>query len=307
MTRRRRFRFRGRDIQGILLFDKPINLSSNAALQKVKHLFCARKAGHTGSLDPLATGLLPICFGQATRVCSFLLDASKSYEVVGQLGMTTSTGDLEGEQKQSFPLPTLTTEQAKVLLESKFTGPILQTPPMHSALRHQGQRLYKLARQGVEVKRTPREVTIYGLKLRLLTKDRMHLAIHCSKGVYIRTLIEDIGQALGSGAYVSSLRRVAVAPFDAPKMVTLEHLIEQSDGGMQALDALLLPTDAALTGFPSVYLSDHAAYYLNQGQAVQVAKTPGSGWVRLYNDQGQFIGVGAIQDDGKVAPKKLML
>lgn len=301
----KRRRPRGRDIQGILLFDKPIGMSSNAALQEVKRLFFAQKAGHTGSLDPLATGLLPICFGHATRVSSFLLDADKQYEVVCQLGVTTTTGDAEGEVKETSDIPELSAGQVDELLQSEFTGRIEQIPPMHSALKHNGQRLYDLARQGIEVEREARAVTIHALHLQNLQGDKLTIHVHCSKGTYVRTLVEDIGKALGTGAHVVQLRRTAVSPFNEPNMVNIEQLRDLKENNVKGLDQLLLPVESALAQFPDIHLNEDATFYLRQGQAIQVPRAPTSGWVRLYAGDDSFIGMGVIQDDGKVAPKRL--
>ena len=303
----RRRQPRGRDIHGILMFDKPAGLSSNAALQEVKQLYFAKKAGHTGSLDPLATGLLPICFGNATRVSSFLLDADKRYAVVAKLGVTTTTGDAEGEVTATRAVDSFTQGQVNELLQRDFTGRISQIPPMYSALKHQGKRLYELARQGIEVEREPREVQIHSVECTAIDGDELSIAVHCSKGTYVRTLIEDMGEALGCGAHVTQLRRTAVGPFEAPEMVTLDQLRELKQNDMPAMDTLLLPTESALQGYPDIHLSADAAFYMRQGQAIQVPRAPTSGWVRLYQNDHEFMGMGAIQDDGKVAPKRLFI
>ncbi len=295
----------GRNIQGILLFDKPAGRSSNAALQEVKRLFLAQKAGHTGSLDPLATGLLPICFGKATRISGFLLDADKHYELVCQLGVTTTTGDAEGDIVTTNDVPELSAGQIDPLLQADFTGRITQIPPMYSALKHKGQRLYDLARKGIEVEREPREVTIHKLELLNIDQARMKITVHCSKGTYVRTLVEDIGKALGIGAHVRELRRTAVVPFDKPQMHSLEELKRLKANDARELDKLLLPAEAALVNYPDIHLNADSVYYLKQGQAVQVPRAPTSGWVRLYEGDARFIGMGAIQDDGKVVPKRL--
>ena len=301
----RRRQQRGRDVHGILMFDKPAGLSSNAALQEVKRLYFAKKAGHTGSLDPLATGLLPICFGHATRVSSFLLDADKSYEVVCKLGVTTTTADAEGEVLQTRPVANLTREQINRLLQEKFSGAISQVPPMHSALKHKGQRLYELARQGIEVEREPRQVEIHEIDCTAVDTDTVSVRVRCSKGTYIRTLIEDIGEVLGCGAHVTQLRRTAVSPFESPEMVTLQQLEELKRTDRPAMDGLLLPITSALQAYPDIHLSADAAFYMRQGQAVQVPRAPADGWVRLYQNDHEFIGMGVVQDDGKIAPKRL--
>jgi tRNA pseudouridine55 synthase len=303
MARRRRPK--GRDVQGILLLDKPAGMSSNAALQEVKNLYFAQKAGHTGSLDPLATGLLPICFGQATRVSAFLLEADKQYMVTCQMGIKTTTGDAEGEIIQTRPVTGVDREKLEDLLREKFSGRIQQIPPMYSALKHKGQRLYELARQGIEVEREPRQVTIHHIHLVDLLQDEFVIDVRCSKGTYVRTLVEDIGEVLGVGAHVKKLRRTAVAPFDDPQMYTLDSLRELKEKDLKQLNSLLLPTESALMGFPDIQLNADSAYYIKMGQAVQVPRAPTSGWVRLYNAAGEFLGMGIIQDDGKVAPKRL--
>lgn len=301
----KRHRQRGRDIHGILMFDKPAGITSNAALQEVKHLYFAKKAGHTGSLDPLATGLLPICFGNATRVSSFLLDADKRYEVVCQLGVTTTTADAEGEITGTWEVKDIDPEKIDALLKSRFSGSISQIPPMYSALKHKGQRLYALARQGIEVEREPRQVQIHSIDRTGLNGDELRINIHCSKGTYVRTLVEDIGEALGVGAHVRELRRTTVSPFEYPEMVTLDELKELKQSDMQAMDELLLPAASALQAYPEIHLNADAAFYLRQGQAIQTPRAPTSGWVRLYLGEHEFIGMGSIQDDGKVAPKRL--
>ena len=301
----KRRRPQGRDIQGILLFDKPMGITSNKALQEVKHLFFAQKAGHTGSLDPLATGLLPICFGNATRVSSFLLDADKRYAVVCQLGVTTTTADAEGDVVQTREVGQIERARVEQLLQASFTGSISQIPPMHSALKHKGQRLYDLARQGIEVEREPRTVNIHEIEIQAFEGDLLEMNIHCSKGTYIRTLAEDIGEALGVGAYVKALRRTSVGPFVEPDMVTMEDLQHLKDTDVKGLDRLLQPAEAALQKYHEIHLDADSAFYMRQGQAIQVPKAPTSGWVRLYDGEQRFMGMGTIQDDGKVAPKRL--
>lgn len=303
MGRRRQ---RGRNVQGILLFDKPLGESSNKALQKVKNIYYANKAGHTGSLDPLATGLLPICFGGATKISAFLLDADKRYWVRIRLGETTSTGDSEGALLEQRPADSVTAEQIAASLD-RFVGEIDQVPPMYSALKHQGERLYKLARDGVEVERKPRQVTIHEIRLLGCELPEFELEVHCSKGTYIRTLAEDIGEALGCGAHVVGLRRTQVGLFSGAGMVdlaTLEATAEQ--GGRDALDALLLPVDSAILDWPEVRLNSDSSFYLRQGQPVLVPKAPTEGRVRIYDDQDNFMGVGEILDDGRVAPKRMI-
>lgn len=270
MSRREK---KGRDIQGVLLLDKPIGMGSNEVLQVVKRLYRARKAGHTGSLDQLASGLLPICMGEATKLSGFLLNADKRYRTIFQLGATTSTGDAEGEILARYPVDHITRIQVEQILIS-FQGEIEQIPPMHSAIKHKGQRLYRLAQQGMVVVRKPRTITIFALELLEFERGLLELEIHCSKGTYIRTLAEDIGRMLGCGGHVQALRRMGSGPFDEAGMVTLNRLHELAGEGLSALDALLLPTDAVLSDRPEVNLSEDVAYYLTKGQPVLVPHAP---------------------------------
>ncbi|MCP4283453.1 MAG: tRNA pseudouridine(55) synthase TruB [Gammaproteobacteria bacterium] len=295
----------GRNVQGILLLDKPLGATSNAALQQVKRMFFARKAGHTGSLDPLAEGLLPICFGSATKISAFLLDADKRYWVRVRLGETTSTGDAEGATVDTRPTDGITAADIRGVLEN-FSGEIQQIPPMYSALKHKGERLYKLARNGIEVEREPRTLTIHELTLRSCNIPEFELDVHCSKGTYIRTLAEDIGAVLGCGAHVSALRRTGVGPFSAEQMVPMADVNNAFEKGREAMQELLLPVDSALSDWPVVNLNSDSTYYMKQGQPVLVPNAPTEGKVRLYDNKQDFIGVGEILDDGRVAPKRLM-
>jgi tRNA pseudouridine55 synthase len=294
-----------RRVNGILLLDKPQGMTSNAALQVVKRLYQARKAGHTGSLDPLATGLLPLCFGEATKVSGFLLDADKRYRVVCRLGERTTTGDAEGEVVEQRPVEGVTEARLRQVLEG-FVGEIEQIPPMYSAVKHKGERLYKLARQGVEVEREARKVDIHSLELLDFSIPVFEIDVHCSKGTYVRTLVEDIGEQLGCGAHVTALRRLAVGPFDDSQLVDMEALEAKAAEGMAALDKLLLPMESGLSQWPGVRLSGDAAFYLRQGQPVLVPQAPTEGWVRLYEGESRFLGMGEILDDGRVAPRRLM-
>ncbi|MEA3244409.1 MAG: tRNA pseudouridine(55) synthase TruB [Pseudomonadota bacterium] len=300
-----RRRVRGRDVNGILLLDKPSGITSNDALQQVKRLYFAKKAGHTGSLDPLASGVLPICMGEATKVSAFLLDSDKRYQVRCQLGVRTATADAEGEVLETRPVGVYSRERLETVLE-EFRGSIEQIPPMYSALKHQGQRLYTLARQGIEVEREPRPVEIYELTVADQGDDWLEISVHCSKGTYVRTLAEDIGDRLGCGAHVSALRRTAVGPYGDDKLVGLDMLRELKEKDMPAMDELLLPIESALSQWPDVDLSTDAAFYLQQGQPVLVPHAPTSGWVRLYEGNRSFLGMGEILDDGRVAPRRLM-
>jgi tRNA pseudouridine55 synthase len=295
-----------RRVDGILLLDKPAGLTSNAALQKVKRLYRARKAGHTGSLDPLASGLLPICLGEATKVSAFLLDADKHYWVSCRLGVRTSTADAEGEVLETRPVTAVSERRLREVMDG-FRGEIEQVPPMYSAVKHQGQRLYTLARRGVEVEREPRRITIHAIELLDFHLPLVEIGVHCSKGTYIRTLVEDIGSALGCGAHVADLRRYGVGPYEASGMVTFEALEDcLAREGEAGLDRWLLPMESGLSQWPDVRLSVDAAFYLRQGQPVLVPHAPTTGLVRLYEGQRRFLGVGEILDDGRVAPRRLL-
>lgn len=300
----RRGRKSGRSVNGILLLDKPKGISSNKALQQVKNLFKAQKAGHTGSLDPLATGVLPICFGEATKVSAFLLDADKRYQVTLKLGEKTTTADAEGEVSETRSIDAVSVEAIQAVLP-EFTGDLKQLPPMYSALKHQGERLYKLARQGVVVEREPRDISIYALTLVDIDLPLVKLDVHCSKGTYVRTLAEDIGERLGCGAHVVELHRSAVGVFNT-EPVAMDQLNQVAQQGLAALDQLLLPMDMALENWAEIHLSSDMEFYVKQGQALMVPKAPTEGFVRLYGVDGHFLGVGIIQSDGKVAPKRLM-
>lgn len=301
MGRRRK---RGRDITGILLLDKPTDITSNKALQQAKFLYFAAKAGHTGALDPIATGVLPICFGEATKFSQYLLNADKKYRVTAKLGEKTTTADREGEVIESKPVDVTEEQLVKVL--QQFKGTISQVPSMYSALKKDGVPLYKLARKGIEVERDAREVDIYSLELVTFSDDEFVLDVHCSKGTYVRNLVEDIGDELGCGAHVLELRRTAVGDFNLEKTVTLAHLeeLKHADAKLE-MDELLLPVEQALSHMPLVQLTDDEAYYIRLGQAVQIAGVPIDGSVGLLHDD-QFIGVGVINDDGKVAPSRLI-
>ncbi|MCF7201773.1 tRNA pseudouridine(55) synthase TruB [Pseudomonas oligotrophica] len=294
-----------RSVSGIILLDKPRGFTSNAALQKVRWLLNAEKAGHTGSLDPLATGVLPLCFGEATKFSQYLLDADKAYETVMQLGVTTSTADAEGEVLERRPVA-VTAEQIEAALP-QFRGAIQQVPPMHSALKRDGQPLYKLARAGEVVEREPRSVTITRLELLELAGDRARLAVSCSKGTYIRTLVEDLGRVLGCGAHVAELRRTQAGPFELAETVSLEMLEKaHAEGGNEALDRFLKPADYGLQDWPLVSFSEHSAYYWLHGQPVRAPEAPNAGMVRVQDHNGRFIGIGEVADDGRIAPRRLI-
>ncbi|PKM22915.1 MAG: tRNA pseudouridine(55) synthase TruB [Gammaproteobacteria bacterium HGW-Gammaproteobacteria-14] len=300
-------RHRGREVNGILLLDKPAGITSNGALQVVKRLFSAAKAGHTGSLDPLATGMLPICFGEATKFSQFLLDADKSYRVTAKLGVVTDTGDADGEVLRQTPVtadaPTITA----ALME--FIGEIDQTPSMFSAIKHNGQPLYKLARQGIEVERKVRRVTIHRIDVLDVRADEVDFEVACTKGTYVRSLVEDLGEKLGCGGHVTALRRLSAGPYPAERMLTMDQLGElKEQGGFEAIDEQLLPLSTAVADWPPAELGDNAAYYLLQGQAVMANTRPREGWVSLYQaSNGRFLGVGEVLEDGRIAPRRLVV
>jgi tRNA pseudouridine55 synthase len=300
----------GRALDGILVLDKPAGVSSNRALQIVKRLYSAAKAGHTGSLDPLATGVLPLCFGEATKFSQFLLDADKVYSSTFVLGAVTDTGDAEGQVLEVRDGSAITDADVVAALR-KFEGEIEQVPPMYSALKQDGQPLYKLARQGLEVERKSRQVVIKRLELRAFragAKPEADIYLECSKGTYVRTLAEDLGQALGCGAYVNALRRLKSGPFgieDSVAVGTLEALHGSGEPGQ--LDQFLLPADTAVGALPLVSLSESGGFYMRQGQPVMVPNAPRGGIVRVALHSGEFLGVGEILDDGRVAPRRLIV
>ncbi len=291
-----------RPVHGVLLLDKPLGLSSNQALQQAKRLLQAAKAGHTGSLDPLATGLLPICFGEATKFSHFLLDADKSYRAAIKLGATTTTADAEGEV-----LTTTKVDVTPAALDAalkKFTGVIQQVPPMYSALKHQGRALYEYARAGVDIERAARTITIYAISLERFERDEVTITVSCSKGTYIRTLAEDIGHALGCGAHLNGLRRLTTGHFSLDKAVTLEQLEAMSS---VERDQSLLPVDAPVQNLPQMPLDEASTHYLMQGQQVWKTGSIPVGLFRLYDPAGNFLGLGEQTDDGKIAPRRLLV
>ena len=293
----------GRDIDGMLLLDKSPGLSSNGALQRVKRLFQANKVGHTGSLDPIATGLLPLCLGEATKLSGFILNTDKRYRVRVRLGQTTTTADIEGEIVEEKPVPKLGMDELEAILQT-FRGEIDQIPPMYSALKRGGQKLYDLARKGVEVEREPRRISIYELRLLELGADFLDLDVHCSKGTYIRSLAVDIGQSIGCGGHVAQLRRTAVgSSFELGQAVTIDYLETLSDE--QRL-SLLLPISAIADELPIFQLSPELAFFLRRGQAVFAPNAPTNGLLRLFTREGAFLGVGEVNEDGLIAPKRLV-
>jgi tRNA pseudouridine55 synthase len=301
---------RGRPVDGILILDKPIGLSSNRALQNVKHLYTAAKAGHTGSLDPLATGVLPLCFGEATKFSQYLLDADKAYESTFVLGTITDSGDAEGKVLEERDTSGIT--QADVVAALKaFEGEIQQVPSMFSAIKQNGQPLYKLARQGLEVERKSRSVVIKTLQMRAFrpgVKPEVDIFLECTKGTYVRSLAEDLGNSLGCGAFVSALRRTRAGSFEIGDSITLSALESlKTNGEIEQMDQLLLPADAALGALPLVRLSESGGFYMRQGQPVMVPNAPCDGIVRVALETGEFLGVAEILDDGRVAPRRLIV
>jgi tRNA pseudouridine55 synthase len=297
---------RGRPVSGIVLLDKPTGVQSNAALQRVKWLYQARKAGHTGSLDNLASGLLPICLGEATKLSGYLLDASKCYLSRFTLGTTTTTGDAQGDALTRRAVPEFSDQTIQQAMAS-FRGQIEQIPPMYSAIKQNGTRLYELAYQGKEVVREPRSVNIEQFSLLERGEHWLDVEVSCSKGTYIRTLASDLGEALGCGAHVSMLRRTRVGPFGGEQMLDFDALERASERGLQDLDARLLEMDRAVAHCPAVEVERNSALYLRQGQAVLVPRAPTAGLVRLYSEHLGFMGIGEILDDGRVAPKRLLV
>lgn len=293
-------------IHGILLLDKPTDMTSNRALQRVKHLFYAKKAGHTGSLDPIATGMLPICFGEATKFSQFLLDSDKSYQVVAKLGVTTATGDREGEIIKTQPVIDVDVARIQQVMTT-FLGEIDQIPPMFSAIKVQGRPLYELARRGIEIERKSRRIKIFSLSLDHLEEDSFSFKVHCSKGTYVRTLVEEMGKALGCGAHVAELRRIHVTPYNAACMYTLPVLeaIAQSTG-ITGLNECLLPIETAVHIFPAVQLSESASFYLRMGQPVRSSFPLDCTFVRLMSESSRFLGIGEVMPDGRVKPHRLL-
>ncbi|HAD32650.1 MULTISPECIES: tRNA pseudouridine(55) synthase TruB [Gammaproteobacteria] len=298
---------KGRDITGIVIIDKPTGLSSNHVLQRVKRLFNANKAGHTGSLDPLATGVLPVCLGEATKLSTYLLDADKQYQVRCQLGILTDSGDSDGEVIAQQAIPEYSPEQLQqVLLD--FVGEQQQIPPMFSALKHQGQPLYKLARQGIEIERKSRLITIYSIELLACDAESFTLQVACSKGTYIRTLVQDIAAALGSCGHVKMLRRTDAAGYDLTQALSLEALGELAEQqGLAGLDSQLLPAHEALPDWPHIKLDSAMSDDMRYGRAVKTDVQGQSAKVRLFDYQDQFIGLGELAVDGTVSAKRLFV
>ncbi|PHQ79927.1 MAG: tRNA pseudouridine(55) synthase TruB [Coxiella sp. (in: Bacteria)] len=296
-----------RKVNGILLLDKPIGFSSNAILQQVKYLYFAAKAGHTGSLDPLATGMLPICFGEATKFSQYLLDADKSYYVKAKFGVRTATSDAEGEVVATKPVPDLTLAQIDTACD-QFRGRVTQIPSMYSALKYQGKPLYYYARNGIEVPRKERTISVYQLDVLDYQDEVLTFSVKCSKGTYIRTIADDLGELLGCGAHVIELRRTQVGVYNEVDMITLPVLEKLKEAEkFETMDAFLLPVDTAVESWPAIQLNADLVHYLKQGSPVHVPNLPENcQWLRLQTEEGIFFGVGERQDDGRVAPKRLV-
>jgi tRNA pseudouridine55 synthase len=307
---------RGRALDGILLLDKPAGITSNGVLQRVKRLYGAAKAGHTGALDPLATGMLPIAFGEATKFSQFLLDADKRYLTTAKLGIRTDSSDADGEVVETRAVPALDEARILALLDEHFSGEIEQVPSMFSALKHNGQPLYKLARKGIQVEVKPRRVTIFHCRLTALREDEIELDIRCSKGTYIRSIVEDLGLLLGCGAHVKQLRRLDAGPYKAEQMITLDALQDmaaeqpQDDGekGIQArLDALLLPVTSALEDIPSLTLDGAQTQRILMGQRLALPEQAPAELIKLIaGETGVFLGIAEISDDRVLRPRRLL-
>lgn len=294
-----------RSIDGIFLLDKISGVSSNDALQRVKRIFRADKAGHTGSLDPLASGLLPICLGEATKFSSFLLDADKRYTVTAKVGEQTDTADAEGALIATSEQRISAAQLHAILPE--FVGKTRQIPPMYSALKKDGKALYELARKGIEVEREARDIELFSIDVMAVTDDTFTLDVHCSKGTYIRTLVEDIAAACGSLSHVVALRRTQAGPFNADKLMLSDDLLAMKErDGEVAIDALLLPINAALTDMPAVVFPVQSAHYLCMGNPVMQRGAPSRGLMQLIDESGKFFGIGEMDQEGRVAPKRLL-
>ena len=297
---------KGRNITGIIVIDKPIGRTSNHVLQQIKRTFDAKKAGHTGSLDPLATGVLPICLGEATKVSQYLLDGDKCYQVTCKLGITTDTGDSDGNVVAEMPIPEITEQILYAVLPS-FIGQQQQVPPMYSALKFQGQPLYKLARQGIEIERKSRTVNIYDIILISFTSDSFTLEVKCSKGTYIRTLVEDISASLSTGGHVIALRRLESAGYAIEQAITIESIEECADEGINVLDKLLLPTEEALPNWPKIEADDEQVLALRCGQQIQVEQKYEGVQIRLFDRLGIFLGLGEMSQKGIISPKRVFV
>ncbi|MBC7003707.1 tRNA pseudouridine(55) synthase TruB [Photobacterium sp. BZF1] len=310
MARRRK----GRPIDGVILVDKPTGISSNDTLQKVKRIFFAQKAGHTGALDPLATGMLPICFGEATKFSQFLLDSDKRYRVIAKLGERTDTSDSDGEVVQTREVKVDRGQLERCI--AKFRGTTDQIPSMYSALKYQGRKLYEYAREGIEVPRESRKITVYSVELLRFSNNEVEMELHVSKGTYIRTIVDDLGEMLGCGAHVTYLRRTGVSNYPVERMVTIEQLealLEQAKGQdiapSELLDPLLLPMDTAVQDLPEVNIIPQIAIFVRNGNPVNAGRVPAEGTqVRItVGEEREFIGVGIIDREGMLAPKRVVV
>ena len=292
-----------RPLAGIVLVDKPAGLTSNRTLQRTRRLFEAQKAGHTGTLDPIATGMLPVCFGAATRVSGLMLAASKCYRVTAELGVATDTGDASGTEtgRRDIGAPATGDLEAAV---AAMVGRIRQVPPMYSALKHEGKRLYELARRGIEVPRAAREVEIHELGIEAFDWPRLTLKVHCSKGTYIRSLVTDLAAALGTVGHVAALRRLGVGPYSESQMVGLETLEAAAEEGLERLDGWLLGIDTALADRPAVTVGEAEAEALCQGRRVMLEPGAAAASVRIYDEAG-FVGLGALADSGELRPSRI--
>lgn len=292
-----------RTVDGVLLLDKPAGLTSNQALQRVKRLLRARKGGHTGSLDPAATGMLPLCFGEATKICAYMLDADKTYRVTARLGEATDTGDGDGKVVATAAIPALTAADWQSIF-IRFTGAIEQVPPMYSALKVGGKRLYELARKGQSVEREPRTVRVHEFVLLELHGSRLVFRVRCSKGTYVRTLVEDMAAAAGTVAHTAALHREAVGDFRAQDMLDLTRAERIAEEGPEVLQARLLPPDRALSGWPECRLFPDESRRFTAGQAV-VVEDAGAGPVRVYGESEGFLGIGELTGDGRLSPRRV--
>ncbi len=293
-------------VDGLLLLNKPVGLTSNRALQIVKRLLNAKKAGHTGSLDPAATGMLPLCFGEATKVCAYLLHADKTYRVTARLGTATATGDADGKEIATAEIPELSTDDWDVILR-QFVGGSMQIPPMYSALKKDGRRLYELARKGETVEREARPITVHAIRLLEVAGARLVFRVSCSKGTYIRTLVEDIARRAGTVAHTARLHRETVGHFKAEDMLDLTAVEALAEDGPKTLKEKLLAPDVALAAFQPVSLDESASMRFSDGQAVHVAEDTRIGLARVYGSQQRFLGVGELAGDGGLAPRRVFL
>ncbi|MCH9693750.1 MAG: tRNA pseudouridine(55) synthase TruB [Gammaproteobacteria bacterium] len=293
-------------VDGLLLLNKPPGMSSNRALQMVRRLLNARKAGHTGSLDPAATGMLPLCFGEATKVCAYLLDADKSYRVSATLGIATDTGDADGNEIGTADVPELSAEQWNEVLQG-FVGESEQIPPMYSALKKDGKRLYELARKGEVVEREPRAIRIDQIELLEAAGKRLVFRVACSKGTYIRVLVEDIARSVGTIAHTATLHRESVGDFQSDKMLDMGALEALADEDREILRSKLLPADVALARMPGISVSLEDAERFCGGQAVEVSAGLDAGLARVYGADERFLGVGELAEDGQLAPRRVFL